>query len=88
MKRTPLKRRSTKQARRDRQYRVLRGHWLGEHPNCEACAREATDVHHMAGRLGYRLLDVATWMATCPECHRWIHEHPAEARELGWLKKK
>lgn len=45
----------------------------------------ATEVHHMDGREGDRLLDFTKCLAVSAEGHRWIHTHPAEARERGWL---
>jgi hypothetical protein len=45
----------------------------------------ATEVHHKNKRHGARLNDEAQWMAVSRQGHAWIHAHPAEARELGWL---
>jgi len=44
---------------------------------------EATDVHHMAGRVGEKLLDTDTWLPCCRPCHLFIESHPVAARELG-----
>lgn len=44
-----------------------------------------TDVHHMDGREGERLLDESQWLAVSREGHDWIHAHPKQARERGWL---
>ena len=44
-----------------------------------------TEVHHVRGRLGALLLDDRHWMAVSRQGHQWIHDHPARARELGWL---
>lgn len=45
----------------------------------------ATSVHHVRGR-GRFLLDAKTWLAVCEPCHRYIHDHPAWAREQGFLQ--
>jgi hypothetical protein len=47
----------------------------------------ATEVHHkFSGKdRTQHYLDIKTWLAVCPECHRWIHANPKEARELGYL---
>jgi hypothetical protein len=44
------------------------------------------DVHHKEGRAGERFLDESTWMAVSRKAHSWIHAHPKQAREMGWLK--
>lgn len=44
-----------------------------------------TDIHHMNGRENNRLNDTKYWLAVSRQGHTWIHEHPEDARELGWL---
>jgi hypothetical protein len=57
--------------------------------------REAEDIHHMLGRVGYAddwarehdiplLLDARFWLPVCREAHIWITEHSAEAIRLGY----
>lgn len=48
--------------------------------------RRTEDVHHIRGREGLLLFDMRNWLATCRECHNWIHTHPKEAKELGLLQ--
>lgn len=55
--------------------------------SCEICSGKTEDVHHRKGRGPY-LRDQSTWMAVCRRCHDWIHEHPAEAKEKGWLESR
>ena len=43
------------------------------------------EVHHMRGRLGSLLRDQRFWIALSKQGHRWVHEHHAEARRLGFL---
>ena len=45
----------------------------------------STEIHHKAGRTGWRLNDTSQWLAVCREAHEWIHDHPAEARKRGYL---
>lgn len=47
----------------------------------------STEIHHRLRRSGERLLDEKEWLAVSREGHRWIHQHPSEARKLGLLKK-
>ena len=61
------------------------------HTLCEVnmtglCTQKSTDVHHVAGRIGSLLLDETQWIAVCRACHDFIHTHPKDARERGWLK--
>ena len=61
--------------------------FLALHKWCQSslpgCTKMATEVHHKKGRVGDNYLDMATWLATCNSCHRWIEEHPEKAKELG-----
>jgi hypothetical protein len=52
---------------------------------CYGIHRIGTEVHHIRGRLGKLLLDQNYWLAVSAEGHRWIHDHPGEARAHGWL---
>lgn len=90
LRRTPLRRVSKTKSAEDRIYiarcRVVKA----ERTVCECgCgASQATtflDVHHVAGR-GANYLREETWIIVCRSCHRWIHEHPGQARAKGWLK--
>lgn len=45
----------------------------------------ACDIHHKAGRTGWRLNDETQWLAVSREAHEWIHANPSEARRRGWL---
>lgn len=78
---------SKKRAKQERSYTVLRKEFLEAHPECEAklkmCRGEATDVHHMAGRVGENLLDTDSWIALCRPCHLWLESHPVAAKQLG-----
>ncbi len=55
---------------------------------CNGFAR-SVDLHEPLTRArGGSILDVANTMAVCRQCHIWIHDHPAEALALGFLKSR
>jgi hypothetical protein len=85
---SPLNRESAKRKLEGRQYRVLREAFLRTYYKCQAklpgCTHYANDVHHTRGR-GKNFLLTETWVATCRHCHRYIHDHPAEAREKNLI---
>jgi hypothetical protein len=43
-------------------------------------------VHHRNRRHGSLLLLMSEWLAVCRLCHSRIHDNPAWAREMGYLK--
>lgn len=94
MKKSPLRRKkglrkvSSKHKRQLGVYYAVRENYLQNHPICEACKiRLSTEIHHMKGR-GKHLCNTDYFMAVDRGCHRWIHDHPAEARTLGLLISK
>ena len=101
MKRTPLKRVSSKRSKELREYAKLRKAFLEAHPYCQVWIQEAiingtsrnnpplsTDIHHVRGRWGKRLNDITNWLAVCRESHHRIHSNPAWAYERGYLTKR
>lgn len=56
------------------------GHRYG-HPISD----KLNEVHHTHGRRGRLLNYQPWWMAVSKQGHRWIHQHPIEARALGFL---
>ena len=88
MKRTPIRRVSKKMEKRLREYRKLKKTVLQHNIFCEFpdCHKRAFQVHHVNGRSGDNLCNTATWMLLCLEHHDWIHSHPKQAREKGYLK--
>lgn len=80
---TPVRQVSTRRAKENRAYSMLRREFLTTHPFCQVCSLAATDVHHRRGRVGADLLDVDHWSALCRECHRLVTERPAWAIDLG-----
>jgi len=91
LRRTRLKSRSEKMAKRMKEYGPLRASYLESHPFCEArieCNGDrSVDVHHVRPRSRGKdsLLDTSVFRAVCRRCHSAIHERPAEARKLGLL---
>ena len=88
-RKTPLRRVSTKRRKLLEIYRKDRSTFLGEHKCCQVCfANEATDIHHKLslGR-GGKLNDTTIFLAVCRVCHDWIHRHPKEAEQQGYLLK-
>lgn len=83
---------SAKRKKLDAEYLQLRAKHLEKHPLCEikvaSCTNFATDIHHKfagSNRDAFYLIQ-STWAVTCRSCHRYIHDNPAEARTMGWLK--
>jgi hypothetical protein len=99
MKRTPLKRVSSKRSKELREYAKLRKAYLEAHPYCEVYLAEnglkyegnpidaplATDIHHRRGRWHGRLNETEHWLAVCRESHERIHYHPQWAYERGYM---
>ncbi len=59
----------------------------------------ATTNHHAKGRIGYAdqwardrgitlLMDERYWIPASLEGHRWIEEHPQEAKDRGWSQSR
>lgn len=70
-------------------YSVEKRDFLAVNRKCERCRfRDSEDVHHVRGRSGALLLDKRWWEPLCRRCHRWIHDHPADARMQGWLAER
>ncbi len=68
-------------------YRLVRDKYLESHPKCEVhdCNSEQIELHHKNKRNGDRVHDDTYFMSVCRMHHTWIHEHPKESRELGYL---
>lgn len=86
-----LKPRSKRMARTYVDRRALVAALLSAHPWCQIrwdrdCQGRAVDVHEplTRARLG-SVTDRANCVTTCRHCHDQVHNHPAAARERGWL---
>lgn len=52
------------------------------------CTQYAFEVHHTKGRIGTDYLDVSTWIGLCSSCHKYIENHPEEAKSMGFSKNR
>jgi hypothetical protein len=96
LSRSPLRKVSKKYAKGLRVYSSKRREFLALHPHCAAgpvlgsvkgapkCDGFSSQIHHMERR-GPNLNAEATWLATCPTCHRFIETHANLARQIGLL---
>lgn len=69
-------------------YLKRRAEFLENNPNCVRCGQRATEVHHAAGRVGDLLLAEENWLPVCRPCHIWITDHPREAVEQGYSRRR
>ncbi len=90
MKRTTLRKMSPSKAKEHRKYILARARALPgkvcEMPSGIPCTQLATEIHHTRGRRGKMLTDERYWTFLCRECHRWVHDHARDARQLGLLR--
>ena len=92
-RRTPIRKRSSRQARKEKAYGAWRQGYLAAHPDCEAhiqasdiCTFVAEELHHIKPRSqGGPWAHPDNAISVCRACHRWIHAHPASARHMGLL---
>lgn len=94
LKRSPIKKRSTKYTKHLKEYSALRKQFLTDNPCCAVrlphCSYgdpEQLTVHHTKGR-GKYFLDISTWLSVCMSCHRYIEDHPEQAKANGWSKSR
>lgn len=82
----PIKKVSTKRAAENQVYARLRKEYLEAYPVCEVveCHWKATEIHHMAGRVGDLLTDVNNFLAVCDVCHQRITVDSAWAISQGY----
>ena len=86
--RQKIKQVSSKRARENQAYNVMRKMFLEHHPNCAVFPElKATEIHHKQKRNGERLLDTTLWLAVSRKAHLYIHANPEESYSKGWLIK-
>lgn len=51
--------------------------------NFPICTGRAGPIHHR--KISGREHTIENCVHICDACHRWIHAHPADSYELGWL---
>lgn len=100
MKRTPLNRVSSKRAKINKERAVFVAEQLALRPFCEVgpmilrdtsgCTYNASELHEPLTRArapgADTILSVENSVALCRNCHRWIHDNPAEAERIGLLR--
>lgn len=84
----PIPKRTKKREKQEREYSRLRNEFLEQNKHCARCNKKATQVHHVAGRVGGLLTDVTNFLPVCSPCHIWITENSKEAIELGLSKRR
>jgi hypothetical protein len=72
----------------EKEYLKLRKVFLRDHPFCKECGQPATDIHHAAGKIGDKLLDVADFVPLCRKHHQYYEVRPIEAKEKGISKSR
>jgi len=90
---SPIKKVSDRRKQEDVEYSKKRKLFLEAHPSCQAklpgiCTGEATDIHHMAGKIGANYLDVNNFIALCRACHNFCELNPKDAKELELSKNR
>ena len=85
----PIKARSAKRAKQEREYTNLRNEYLAANPNCEGqltgCTGVATELHHSIGRIGELLTNTKYFKASCHNCNMRAESHPNEAMAKGFI---
>lgn len=81
---------SDKKAKELQVYRRVRDKYMKEHPICEYPGCHSTNItlHHMAGRVGLDLINIGNFKSLCVAHHRWVEEHPKEAKKIGLSKNR
>lgn len=85
----PIRQRSAKM---EKIYRTRRRNLviklLAERPTCQKCSNDRSqDIHEIKSRArGGSITDEDNLVALCRNCHNWVTQNPALAKEQGWLK--
>ena len=82
--RKPITKVSKKRREKSKEYNTLRAVFLKGKRCAVFPEKQATEVHHKAGRTGKLYLDVRYWLAVSREGHRKIEENPEWAKEKGY----
>ena len=85
-----IRKRSKKTAKLYRTERVpLVKRLLSEIFNCERCGQRSQVVHERLTRArGGSITDPSNCVVLCNPCHDWIHAHPRQATQEGWLTRR
>lgn len=84
----PIKPRSDKRAKQEREYlNKTRPEVLKQYSVCQARIKcigaPATECHHMIGRIEHRLNDKANIITLCHDCHVFCEMNPEQAKALN-----
>lgn len=80
----PMKKVSTKQAKRLANYSVTKPIYMAAHPNCERCGARSEHLHHKMAR-GIHLDNPEFYCALCANCHEEVEANKNQARIDGWI---
>lgn len=83
LKRTAIKKVSSKRKEQNSVYSDARQTWL-INKRCACCGDIATEIHHKKGRTNELLLEKKYWLPVCSGCHRLITEDSAWAIKEGY----
>jgi len=92
MKRTPIRRASKKKNSESATRRELLKRLVDERgEECQArtttCTGFAVDAHEVLQRSAQgSAVDPENILLICRPCHNYIHQHPGESFERGWLR--
>jgi len=84
----PINKISVKREKENNLYLCIRKQFLKDNPLCAVTGNKATEVHHMAGRIGKLLTDVRYFLPVCRFAHREIELNPIWAKENGYSLKR
>lgn len=85
LKRTAIKSSSSKSMRKARPNDRLATWCEASTPACDGRAQHR---HHKRGRVGPDVDEREHTLDVCLRCHEYIHAHPAESYEAGWLERR
>ena len=84
-----IRKRSKKTARLYRTQRVPLVKSLLAESNCQRCGGRSEVVHEKLTRArGGSITDPDNCVVLCNPCHAWVHAHPRQAAEDGWLLRR
>lgn len=79
-----IAKRNKKRAAQEREYKKIAIEILSENPICPVTGEVATQIHHMAGRIGELLTDRRYMLPVSAKGHVKIELNPQWAKEKGY----
>lgn len=79
-----IKKESDKRKAQNNEYKKIRLAFLKDNPRCAVTGRDATEIHHMKGRVGSLLTDTKYFLPVCRDAHQRIELNPEWAKENGY----